>query len=81
LNNGSPRNNHYRKLASGDARRNPAGAGAADSAIEQEADQRRLRILIERPQVERYGLNVQDIQDLIDVRQDQPAMAPSGGNR
>ena len=41
--------------------------GAADSAIEQEADQSQLRILIQRPQVARYGLNVQDIQDLIEL--------------
>lgn len=41
--------------------------GAADTAIEQEADQSQLRILISRAQVARYGINVEDIQQLIEL--------------
>jgi heavy metal efflux system protein len=41
--------------------------GAADSAIEQEADQSQLRILIDRQAVARYGINVRDIQDVIEM--------------
>ncbi len=41
--------------------------GAADSAIEQEADQAQLRISINRQQLARYGLNVDDIQQLIEL--------------
>jgi heavy metal efflux system protein len=41
--------------------------GAADSAIEQEADQSQLRISINRQQLARYGLNVDDIQQLIEL--------------
>jgi cobalt-zinc-cadmium resistance protein CzcA len=41
--------------------------GAADSAIEQEADQSQLRILINRARVARYGINVEDIQQLIEL--------------
>jgi cobalt-zinc-cadmium resistance protein CzcA len=41
--------------------------GAADSAIEQEADQAQLRISIDRRQLARYGLNVDDIQQLIEL--------------
>ncbi len=41
--------------------------GAADSAIEQEADQSQLRILIDRAQVARYGINIEDIQQLIEL--------------
>ncbi len=39
--------------------------GAADSAIEQEADQAQLRIQVDRQQVARYGINVKDVQDVI----------------
>lgn len=41
--------------------------GAADSAIEQEADQSQLRILIKRAQIARYGINVEDVQQLIEL--------------
>jgi cobalt-zinc-cadmium resistance protein CzcA len=41
--------------------------GAADTSIEQEADQAQLRIAVNRYQVARYGLNVSDVQDVIDL--------------
>jgi heavy metal efflux system protein len=41
--------------------------GAADTAIEQEADQAQLRIAIDRQSVARYGLNVRDVQDVIEL--------------
>jgi cobalt-zinc-cadmium resistance protein CzcA len=41
--------------------------GAADSAIEQEADQAQLRIRIDRQAVARYGINVKDVQDVIEL--------------
>lgn len=41
--------------------------GAADSAIEQEADQPQLRIQIDREAAARYGINVRDIQDMIEM--------------
>lgn len=41
--------------------------GAADSAIEQEADQPQLRIRIDRQAVARYGINVRDVQDVIEL--------------
>jgi len=41
--------------------------GAADTSIEQEADQAQLRIAVKRYQVARYGLNVSDVQDVIDL--------------
>ncbi|MFN7925913.1 MAG: CusA/CzcA family heavy metal efflux RND transporter [Bryobacteraceae bacterium] len=41
--------------------------GAADSAIEQEADQAQLRIRIDRQVVARYGINVRDVQDVIEM--------------
>jgi cobalt-zinc-cadmium resistance protein CzcA len=41
--------------------------GAADSAIEQESDQAQLRILIDRQRLARYGLNVEDINNLIEL--------------
>lgn len=41
--------------------------GAADSAIEQEADQAQLRIQIDRQAVARYGINVRDVQDVIEM--------------
>src|SRR5215813_9306753 len=41
--------------------------GAADTSIEQESDQAQLRITIDRAQVARYGLNVADVQDVIDL--------------
>jgi cobalt-zinc-cadmium resistance protein CzcA len=41
--------------------------GAADSAIEQEADQSQLRLQIDRQAVARYGINVRDVQDVIEM--------------
>jgi cobalt-zinc-cadmium resistance protein CzcA len=41
--------------------------GAADYAIEQEADQAQLRIQIDRQAVARYGINVRDVQDVIEL--------------
>jgi cobalt-zinc-cadmium resistance protein CzcA len=41
--------------------------GAADTSIEQEAEQAQLRIVINRLQVARYGINVSDVQDVIDL--------------
>lgn len=41
--------------------------GAADSAIEQEADQSQLRIQIDRQAVARFGINVRDVQDVIEM--------------
>ncbi|MCS7079287.1 MAG: CusA/CzcA family heavy metal efflux RND transporter [Chloracidobacterium sp.] len=41
--------------------------GAADSSIEQEADQPQLRLRINREEVARYGVNVADVQDLIEL--------------
>jgi cobalt-zinc-cadmium resistance protein CzcA len=41
--------------------------GAADTSIEQEADQAQLRIAVDRARVARYGINVSDVQDVIDL--------------
>jgi cobalt-zinc-cadmium resistance protein CzcA len=41
--------------------------GSADAAIEQEADQPQLRIMLKRPNLARYGLNVDDVQNLIEL--------------
>lgn len=41
--------------------------GAADTSIEQEADQPQLRIAVEREEVARYGINVSDVQDVIEM--------------
>jgi cobalt-zinc-cadmium resistance protein CzcA len=41
--------------------------GAVDTSIEQEADQPQLRIHIDRSQIARYGINVADVQDMIDL--------------
>lgn len=41
--------------------------GAADSAIEQEDDQPQLRILVDRQAIARYGINVRDVQDMIEM--------------
>lgn len=41
--------------------------GAADTAIEQESDQAQLRIAIDRQVVARYGINVRDVQDVIEM--------------
>jgi cobalt-zinc-cadmium resistance protein CzcA len=42
-------------------------AGAADTSIEQEAEQAQLRIAINRVQTARYGINVGDVQDIVDL--------------
>jgi cobalt-zinc-cadmium resistance protein CzcA len=41
--------------------------GAADSSIEQEGNQAQLRIQIDRHRVARYGINVGDVQEVIDL--------------
>src|SRR5262249_29850610 len=41
--------------------------GSADAAIEQEADQAQLRITIDRAQVARFGINVRDVQDVVEL--------------
>ncbi len=41
--------------------------GAADSALEQEADQAQLLIRVNRQEVARYGINVRDVQDVIEL--------------
>lgn len=41
--------------------------GSADSAIEQEGDQAQVQILVKRHQVARYGINVEDVQQLIEL--------------
>jgi cobalt-zinc-cadmium resistance protein CzcA len=41
--------------------------GAADTAIEQESDQAQLRIRIDRQAVARFGINVRDVQDVIEM--------------
>src|SRR2546426_2032565 len=41
--------------------------GAADTSIEQEENQAQLRISIDRLQVARYGINVSDVQDVVDL--------------
>src|SRR5947207_15874854 len=41
--------------------------GAADTFLEQEAEQAQLRIAIDRKSVARYGINVRDVQDVIEM--------------
>jgi len=41
--------------------------GAADTGIEQEAEQAQLQIQIDRQAVARYGINVRDVQDVIEL--------------
>jgi cobalt-zinc-cadmium resistance protein CzcA len=41
--------------------------GAADTGIEQEEDQSQLRIKLDRQSLARYGLNVRDVQDVIEL--------------
>jgi cobalt-zinc-cadmium resistance protein CzcA len=41
--------------------------GAADTAIEQEPEQAQVRIQIDRQAVSRFGLNVRDVQDVIEM--------------
>ncbi len=42
-------------------------SGAADTAIEQESDQAQVRILVDRQAVARFGINVRDVQDVIEM--------------
>ena len=41
--------------------------GAADTFLEQESDQAQLRIQIDRQAVARYGINVRDVEDVIEM--------------
>jgi cobalt-zinc-cadmium resistance protein CzcA len=41
--------------------------GAADAAFEQEGEQAQLRISIDRRQVARFGINVRDVQDVVEL--------------
>ncbi|MFN7985471.1 MAG: CusA/CzcA family heavy metal efflux RND transporter [Vicinamibacterales bacterium] len=41
--------------------------GAADTGIEQEEDQAQLRIAVDRSAVARYGINVRDVQDVVEL--------------
>ena len=41
--------------------------GGADGAFEQEGEQAQLRIGIDRRQVARYGINVRDVQDVVEL--------------
>lgn len=41
--------------------------GAEDTFLEQESDQAQLRIAIDRRAVARYGINVRDVQDIIEM--------------
>ena len=42
-------------------------AGAADTGIEQEEDQAQLQIHVDRQALARYGINVRDVQDVIEL--------------
>ena len=41
--------------------------GAADTGIEQEEDQAQLRLELDRQAIARYGINVRDVQDVIEM--------------
>ncbi len=41
--------------------------GAADTGVEQEEDQAQLRLKIDRQALARYGINVRDVQDVIEL--------------
>ncbi len=41
--------------------------GAADTAVEQDSDQAQLRITLDRESLARYGLNVEDVQHVIEL--------------
>lgn len=41
--------------------------GHADTFLEQESDQSQLRLLIDRQAVARYGINVKDVQDVVEM--------------
>jgi heavy metal efflux system protein len=59
--------NELRALAAQTLRMLRDVRGAVDTSIEQERDQAQLRIAIKRFQVARYGINVGDVQDVIDL--------------
>jgi cobalt-zinc-cadmium resistance protein CzcA len=59
--------NQLRNLASVALQMLQAVPGAVDTSIEQERDQAQLRITPKRQQVARYGINVADVQDVIDL--------------
>lgn len=42
-------------------------SGAADTSIEQEADQPQLRLKVKRDEVARHGINVSEVQDVIEM--------------
>jgi len=50
--------------------------GAADSSIEQEADQPQLRIRIRRHDAARYGTKMSDIQNVIELALGGRAIGP-----
>jgi cobalt-zinc-cadmium resistance protein CzcA len=41
--------------------------GAADTAIEQEAEQAQVRLAVDRQEVARYGINIHDVQEVIEL--------------
>jgi heavy metal efflux system protein len=41
--------------------------GHADTFLEQESDQSQLRLLIDRQAVARYGINIKDVQDVVEM--------------
>ena len=59
--------NELRALAAQTLRMLRDVRGAVDTSIEQERDQAQLRLGIKRFQVARYGINVGDVQDVIDL--------------
>jgi cobalt-zinc-cadmium resistance protein CzcA len=59
--------NELRTLAAHTLRVVRGVRGAVDTSIEQERDQAQLRIALNRFQVARYGINVSDVQDVINL--------------
>jgi cobalt-zinc-cadmium resistance protein CzcA len=59
--------NELRTLAAQSLRTLRGVRGAVDTSIEQERDQAQLRIAMNRFQVARYGINVSDVQDVINL--------------
>src|SRR5437899_580350 len=59
--------NELRTLAAQTLRTLRDVRGAVDTSIEQEGDQAQLRIAINRFRVARYGINVSDVQDVINL--------------
>jgi cobalt-zinc-cadmium resistance protein CzcA len=59
--------NRLRSLAERTVRLLQVIPGAADTSIEQEAEQPQLRILVNRQALARYALNVSDIQDMVEL--------------